>query len=216
MKIKVCGMNAPDILLDVAGLGVDMLGFIFYSPSPRSLDEERMTASIARLPSMVKKVGVFVDMSVPAICEKIHSLQLDYCQLHGPYTLDEVKALYERGISLIKVFHIGNEHFDWKEVKAFEPYCTYFLFDTKTKLYGGSGQQFNWQFLKEYTGGKPFFLSGGIGPEDAEKIKDLNLNCLLGLDLNSRFERAPGIKNTGLLANFLKTIKNDESYKISG
>ncbi|MFT5847588.1 MAG: phosphoribosylanthranilate isomerase [Psychroserpens sp.] len=225
MKLKVCGMKYKDNINEVAHLQPDYLGFIFYEKSSRFFNGD-----IPKLPNSIKKVGVFVDASIPYILEKIETHNLQTIQLHGeesPEFCAELKLKYhtERSRSankdsnneaptslvmteIVKVFSI-KDNFDFSVLKPFEKVCDYFLFDTKGKLPGGNGYTFNWNVLKEYPSTKPFFLSGGIGLNEIEKLKDFKNTeaskyCHV-IDVNSKFEIEAGLKNS----IELKIFKNE-------
>lgn len=141
-------------------------------------------------------MGVFVNEKIDIIIEKIEKYQLNCVQLHGNESLafcEELKKKINTNIEIIKVFLI-DEHFNFNKIKTFENLCNYFLFDTKGKLPGGNGTTFNWDLLKNYSSDKPFFLSGGIGLKEIEKIKAMKLP-IYALDINSKFETKPGMKN---------------------
>jgi len=168
MKLKICGMGAN--VLEVAELHPDYLGFIFWEPSLRYYDK-----SIPEIPKGISKIGVFVDESIPNILLKIKVYDLNLIQLHGkesPAFFKELRkelSLNKLQPKLIKVFSV-NDSFNFETVFPFEEVCDFFLFDTKGKLPGGNGFHFDWSMLQNYPSKKPFFLSGGIGPDDIYKI----------------------------------------------
>jgi phosphoribosylanthranilate isomerase len=191
-KLKICGMKYPDNIVEVSQLLPDYLGFIFYEKSSRFFDGE-----IPEIPKSIKKVGVFVDATLEEIISKIKKYDLNVVQLHGNETPEFCKNIKQENIEIIKVFSV-NDDFDFEVVKPFGAVSDYFLFDTKGKLPGGNGITFNWQILEKYNSIKPFFLSGGIGIEDIEKIKQMNLP-IYAIDVNSKFEIEPGLKNINLV-----------------
>ena len=207
MKLKVCGMKFPDNIEAVAKLQPDYLGFIFYKKSTRFFD-----AIIPSLPDAVKKVGVFVDASAEDIITLANNYNLDVIQLHGNQTKEFVLALNRlvslyanKEIEIWKVFSIG-KHFNFKDLHHFEDEVHKYLFDTKGQLKGGNGYTFNWEILKEYPSKKPFILSGGIGLDEVENIKDffkldVSKDCF-ALDVNSQFEIKSGLKNIEALEKF--------------
>ncbi len=205
VKLKVCGMHHNT--LEVAQLKPDYLGFIFWEPSKRYFK-----GKIPQLPHSVKKVGVFVNAFIEEVVATVKEHQLLLVQLHGKEDVAYCKNLKEelKGIKIIKVFSIKDD-FDFSVLKAFEPVCDYFLFDTKGKLPGGNGYTFSWEILKKYPSTKPYFLSGGIGLEELEKLNDF-LNqpeskyCHV-IDVNSKFETAPGLKNVAKLKKFINKLK---------
>lgn len=200
---------------EVATLQPDYLGFIFWEPSSRYFSGE-----MPSVPSSIKKVGVFVDASLEEVLEKVAHYQLDAVQLHGKESADYCHELKERFLSFraqsrnletIKVFSIKDD-FNFDVLKEYEEVCDYFLFDTKGKLPGGNGYAFDWSVLKKYTSNKPYFLSGGIGLDSKEKLKDfLNSNAsenCFAIDVNSKFETAPGLKNIDDLKVFIESLKS--------
>ena len=198
MKLKVCGMKSN--IAEVAKLHPDYLGFIFYNNSPRNFEDV-----IPDLPKGIKKVGVFVDEKVEVIVAKIDKHQLHAIQLHGHESPVICRLLKSTHKEIIKVFSI-KDGFDFTVLKDYEEVCDYFLFDTKGKLPGGNGYTFNWNILKDYPSTKPYFLSGGIGFDEIEKIKKFKespaSNYCYALDVNSKFEIEPGLKNIEELEKF--------------
>lgn len=201
--LKICGMK--DNIAEVAKLQPDYLGFIFYEKSPRFFDGE-----IHSLPEGVKKVGVFVDEKISKILELTEKYSLDIIQLHGneskEYVLDLQWYLVFSNTLVWKAFNL-DEDFDFSTLKIFENKVDKFLFDTKGKEKGGNGYTFNWEILKKYTLKKPFILSGGIGLEEVEAIKELLKTELpiYAIDVNSKFEIEAGLKNI----EDLKKFKNE-------
>ena len=213
MKLKVCGMKYKDNMIEVAKLQPDYLGFIFHKNSSRYFD-----GTIPELPKTIKKVGVFVNASIEEISEKSKKHQLDAIQLHGDESSEFCDTLFhaELGsgshpIEIIKVFSIKDD-FNFELLKAYESVCDYFLFDTKGKLPGGNGYTFNWNVLKNYPSAKPFFLSGGIGLEETEHVLSFlnrpESKYCYAIDVNSKFEIEPGLKNVYKLNEF----KNELSF----
>ena len=187
----------------------DYLGFIFWEPSARYFDGE-----IAGLPSDIEKIGVFVDSDISYVLDHIEKNDLQGVQLHGNETPEYCKELLEytgrsdrfsKPVRCIKVFSI-KEEFDFSILKAYEEVCDYFLFDTKGELPGGNGYVFDWSVLKDYPSTKPYFLSGGIGLENVEEIKKFlqtaGSKYCHALDVNSKFEDRPGLKNIENLIKF--------------
>ena len=195
-KIKICGMKYSENILEVSQLLPDYLGFIFYEKSSRFFDGE-----IPEISKSIKKVGVFVNATLEEIKSKIKKYDLDLIQLHGNETPEFCSNLMQEGIKVIKVFSVDDD-FDFQILETYENVCDYFLFDTKGKLHGGNGFTFNWQILEKYKSKKPLFLSGGIGIEEIAKIKTLNLP-IFAIDVNSKFEMEPGLKNVQLCRDAL-------------
>ena len=203
MIIKVCGMRDEDNIRQLEQLDIDWMGFIFYSGSPRYVGQK-----VKYLPEKVKKIGVFVDQNPQIIRERAMQNNLDAIQLHGSEPPWYCINLQEEGYQVIKSFGIDPDGFiPNAQLNAYEGKCNYFLFDTKTKLHGGSGKRFNWEKLAEYNGDTPFILSGGISPEDAEEIKSFKHPKFAGIDINSRFETEPAIKDTEMIKSFIKQIR---------
>jgi phosphoribosylanthranilate isomerase len=204
--IKICGMKYPDNILEVGTLLPDYMGFIFWEKSARYFD-----GVIPELPKSIKKVGVFVNESTKVILAKAQKYNLQAIQLHGHESVEfcqDLKNKIENSVEIIKVFSV-DDNFDFEVLKPFETVCDYFLFDTKGKLPGGNGTTFDWKVLEMYPSNKPFFLSGGIGIEEMEAVKEIaktNLP-LYAIDVNSKFEIEPGLKNTEKLNSFKDNLK---------
>lgn len=198
IALKVCGMKHPQNILEVAGLLPDYMGFIFYEKSARFFNGE-----IPELPKSIKKTGVFVNASLSEIKEKIKTHDLQAIQLHGDETPELCQAL-QQNVEVIKVFSVQDD-FDFKLLQDFENKVDYFLFDTKGKLPGGNGYTFDWDVLKNYPSTTPFFLSGGIGIDEVDAVKQiLKTNLpIYAIDINSKFEIEPGVKNHKLLSRFM-------------
>ncbi|WP_461532356.1 phosphoribosylanthranilate isomerase [Sinomicrobium sp.] len=210
VKLKICGMKFPDNIREVGELKPDYLGFIFYRKSPRYFEGD-----IPEIPQHIKKTGVFVNASVKEIADKVEQFGLRAVQLHGGESADYCTELGNTvpDVEIIKVFSVKDE-FDFQQLLPFENTANYFLFDTKGKHPGGNGYTFDWRVLKNYPSEKPFFLSGGIGLEEVEKVceflnspeyKSVARLCH-AIDLNSKFETKPGYKNTGDLKEFKSKI----------
>jgi phosphoribosylanthranilate isomerase len=203
LKIKVCGMRNQENIAALSDLGVDYLGFIFYDKSSRSAVDLDFNVESNEL----IRTGVFVNEAVDFVQKKIKDYKLNAIQLHGDESPRYCKALIQKDLSIIKVFSIG-ESFDFESIKDYEEYCDYFLFDTKGKERGGNGIVFNWSLLENYKGTNPFFLSGGISPESIDAVKAFKHKKLFGLDLNSKFEIEPGLKNIDQLKLFIDGIRS--------
>ncbi len=203
MIIKVCGLRDVNNIRQVEELGVDWMGFIFHSDSPRDVG-----AKVKYLPEKVKRVGVFVDKIPEVIIERAKENRLNIIQLHGSEPPWYCINLKMEGFKIIKSFGIDADgEIPSLQLDAYEGKCDYFLFDTKTSKHGGSGKKFNWEKLSGYKGNTPFILSGGIGPEDVEAIKGINHPKFAGIDLNSRFELTPGVKDIELLKSFIEQFR---------
>lgn len=205
MKLKICGMKYPENITEVGSLLPDYMGFIFWEKSARYFD-----GIIPDLPKSIKKVGVFVNQSQEEILSKISKYDLQTIQLHGHESVEfcqELKNKIGPKIELIKVFS-ADENFDFEVVKPYESVCNYFLFDTKGKLPGGNGTTFDWRILNQYNSTKPFFLSGGIGLEEIEIIKEISKTNLpiYAIDVNSKFEIEAGLKDKNILYSFKQNL----------
>lgn len=211
-------MRDADNIRDISALGVDMIGLIFYPPSPRYVQQFSSGAGIIPdyAPDMGKtplRVGVFVDDMPQNIVTRVYNYKLDYIQLHGNEpreTLENLRATIDPDIKpkikIIKAISVSSAE-DIKKYKEYVGAADLFLFDTKCKTVGGSGEQFDWQVLQAYDGDVPFLLSGGIGPDDAERIKNFHHPKCIGIDLNSKFEIEPALKDVEKLKQFLVKLK---------
>jgi phosphoribosylanthranilate isomerase len=198
MKLKVCGLKHKENIEQIAQLNVDYLGFIFYPKSKRFVGED---FEIPAINDKIKKVGVFVNADLNYIFEKVEKYNLAAVQLHGDETADYCRLAKQqlKNIEIIKAFGV-DEQFDFNTLQAYTAFCDYFLFDTKTKDYGGSGHHFDWTMLKKYNHSLPYFLSGGIGLKEAEQIKnEKSALKLYAIDVNSKFEIEPGLKDVKLI-----------------
>ena len=202
MRLKVCGMRELENISALSELDPNYIGFIFWSESSRFVDKKTPP-----LDKKIIKTGVFVDATFDYILTKIKDHQLDAVQLHGQESCSYCKVIKDYGLKVIKSFSIKNT-FDFNTLEDYENSCDYYLFDTKGKLPGGNGFTFNWKILNEYPSQKPFFLSGGIGVDNLNEIKKLVKTKLPihAIDVNSKFETAPGNKNIELLKKFKKEI----------
>ncbi len=203
LQVKVCGMRDPDNIQAISRMPIDLMGFIFYPPSPRYAGE---LLELSALPENIERVGVFVDAGQEEILQAVERFGLSWLQLHGHETPEQVDAIREAsGLGILKAFRI-DENFDFNQLEYYEGTCDYFLFDTKGKQMGGTGHVFDWNLLKQYNGGASYFLSGGIGPGMAKQILEIQDTRLAGVDLNSRFETAPGLKDIQQLAAFIQEL----------
>jgi len=210
MLIKVCGMRDKDNIRAVENLGIYIMGFIFYNKSSRYFYNG---GSSENIPLKCKRAGVFVNMDIDEIDDIAKEMQLDYIQLHGDETPSFCREVKERGYSVIKAFHIETEH-DLSSIdKEYHNNCDLLLFDTKCSGYGGSGKQFDWNILNNYTGPTPFFLSGGLGIENLDNVKNFKNKYFMGVDLNSKFESSPGIKDIKLLEQYITEIQKSEDHE---
>lgn len=206
MKLKVCGLNNSQNLKEIVKLKPDFIGFIFYSRSNRYVSGKLSLNDLKIIPDSVKKVGVFVDEDLEIVELVYKQYDLDYVQLHGKESTSYCAKLFLKQISIIKAFQM-NDSFNFRTLDAYCPFCSYFLFDTKGKLNGGNGIKFNWNILNEYDLGIPFLLSGGIDLKDTDTIKALTFKRLMGVDINSRFELEPGVKDVEKVSLFKQKLE---------
>ena len=236
-------MREPENIRDVAALGVDWIGFIFYPQSPRYVSQIRSRAGIIpdysvfmkheelsskelsskelsskelsskEMMRQVKRVGVFVDDMPQNIVTRAVNYELDIIQLHGSESvimIDNLRSTLapsiRKGIKFMKALSISTAE-DILRYKEYEGHVDYFIFDTQTPLVGGSGNHFDWNMLDAYDGNTPFILSGGVGPDDAERVLSIRHPMFAGIDLNSQFETAPAVKNVDALKAFLAKIR---------
>lgn len=204
LKIKVCGMKYPENIQEVIALDIDFIGFIFHEPSARFIENYPSEIDFKN----VNKVGVFVNSNEGYISSIAKEFKLDYLQLHGGESANFCEKMKSKGFKIIKVFSV-DDNFDFDICKEFLDVSDIFLFDTKGKNPGGNGIVFNWNKMKEYRYDKPFLLSGGIGIESVESIKQFSHDYCIGIDVNSGFEISPGIKNVELLTKLVSKIKNN-------
>lgn len=220
--IKVCGLRNGENIRQVAALGVDWIGLIFWPHSPRYVSMIPSNAGI--IPDRVsdigefkaKRVGVFVDPTAQDVITRVVNFQLDLIQLHGHETPTLIHNLRHtladiRPVKVIKAISV-NSRDDITAYKDYADCVDYFLFDTKCETVGGSGEQFDWSVLEAYDGDIPFLLSGGIGPDDAERVRNFHHPQCIGIDLNSRFESEPGFKDVAALRQFINQL-NRENVK---
>jgi len=206
MIIKVCGLKDNQNIQDIIGLNVDWIGYNFYKPSSRYISAIPLINKIFHQ----KIVGVFVNASESTILQTANEYKLDYVQLHGDESPEFCKKIKE-SFSVIKVFRI-DEHFNSDQIKEYE-FCDFFLFDTASTQYGGSGQKFDWSFLNKLDIKVPFLLSGGIGPNDLDDILKFRHPNFKGIDINSKFEVNPGIKDVEKVKNFVDGVKELSTFE---
>ena len=203
LKIKICGMVDPQNICEIAGVQPDFMGFIFYPGSPRFFRSEKLHLA----DTGIQKVGVFVNESDDSICHTVHQFGLHYAQLHGQESPDLCMRLKKSGIRIIKAFSL-HPHFSWETVTSYQEVCEYFLFDTPGKLPGGNGHSFDWGVLNKYPGQVPFFLSGGIGIHNVDCALKLENPFLTGIDINSRVELSPGIKQVSAVKKVMMALSH--------
>ncbi|MBQ8673299.1 MAG: phosphoribosylanthranilate isomerase [Bacteroides sp.] len=204
MIVKVCGMTQAENIRAVEAVGIDWMGFIFHPRSPRCL-----TTVPDYLPTGCKRVGVFVNESMEGIREKARCLALDILQLHGSESPELCHRLKQQGFCIVKALPIQEEA-DLNVAERYGPEeCDYLLFDTKSPNHGGSGRAFNWNILQAYAGSLPFLLSGGLSPSCLPALKAFRHPLMAGIDLNSGFELAPGIKDAKSLKQFVAQLNHE-------
>lgn len=234
MLIKVCGMRDAENIREVAQLDIDMMGFIFYPKSPRFVQmissqagiipdysEERLRQARGKIgeqpatpgKKLPQRVGVFVDEMPQTIITRIYNYRLDYVQLHGSERRVMIENLRRTlvpdiapHIKIIKALSVKTPA-DVARYKKYEGAVDMFLFDTRCEAHGGSGRQFDWSVLQAYDGHTPFLLSGGIGPDDADRVRTFRHPMFAGIDLNSRFETSPGVKDVDKLRQFIHEVR---------
>ncbi|KAA9339388.1 phosphoribosylanthranilate isomerase [Hymenobacter busanensis] len=203
--VKVCGLKYPDNVAAVAALGPDMLGFIFTPKSPRYAADTLDAAQLRGL--RVAKVGVFVNEKPAVIRRLALHFGLDAVQLHGQESAAECATLAAAGLPVLKAFGVG-ETFDVRRLDDYAPHCSFFVFDTAGPAAGGNGFAFDWSLLQAYDLPTPYLLAGGLGPEHAAELRQLQLPGLAGFDFNSRLELAPGLKDDALVQRVLRELRN--------
>jgi len=204
MLIKVCGIKTEENIKFLSDSDIEMVGLNFYKPSVRYITEKIDPSIFDKFKPEVKRVGVFVNEQAEQILDIAKKYKLDYVQLHG----DEDQEFCEyisNSLPIIKVFRI-DEKFDFKSIGNYAM-ASLFLFDTQTIHYGGSGKKFDWKILMQYTGTTPFLLSGGIGPDDHIELSQIDHPQFIGIDINSKFESAPGVKDRNLIIPFINSIR---------
>ncbi|MCR6642118.1 MAG: phosphoribosylanthranilate isomerase [Sporocytophaga sp.] len=205
IRLKVCGMRDEGNLKQLIQVGPDYIGFIFYKKSKRFVGDNDAISFIK--PLNIQKVGVFVNEENGEIVRHAKALDLHMIQLHGDESPAQAEELKSLGLKVIKVFSVSNQ-LPGEELSKFKKAADYFLLDTKTEAYGGSGQRFDWSVLKDYDNEVPLFLSGGIGEEHLEEISDLNKKLNIhAIDVNSRFEITPALKNIVSISSFAQKLK---------
>lgn len=201
LQLKVCGLRDPANIRAVAALGPDLLGMVFHRASPRYAGDDFRVPADVRIPA----IGVFVNEGREAILRRVEQAGLAGVQLHGSETPDLAAELRAEGLLVIKAIAVGPD-FDPMSVLPFHGNVDHFLFDTKSPAHGGTGKRFDWSVLEGLPAGTPFLLSGGIGPNDAQEVTALEMGDLCGVDVNSRFETAPGVKDIAMLEVFMDTL----------
>lgn len=208
MRVKVCGMMQPEQVAELETVGATFAGFIFYPKSPRYIFKQMSLLQLKKIKN-INKVGVFVNAPVEEVLHMVDECGLHMVQLHG----DETPRYCERisdYISVVKAFRLSeNDSIEWM-IRPYMDVCDMFMFDTMGAGYGGTGKKFDWNQLKNVTIGKPYFLSGGIQPDDVEKLKEFakepSSKALFAVDINSKFEVSPGVKDMQKVKTFIKDL----------
>ena len=208
MRVKVCGITQEDQLIKLPETGATFAGLIFYPKSPRYVLRQMTTSHIKRQ-NNINKVGIFVNASVEEVLHMVDECRLHMVQLHGDETPRYCEKIADY-ISVVKAFRVTEtDHIAWR-IKDYMEVCDMFMFDTEGAGYGGTGKKFNWHMLHDVTIGKPYFLSGGIEPTDAEKLKEFSIRpeakALFAVDVNSKFELLPGVKDMPLIKKFIQQL----------
>jgi phosphoribosylanthranilate isomerase len=209
VKLKVCGMKDPQNISELVSVGPDYIGFIFYPSSRRFVGDLDLTM-VNKLVKNISKVAVFVNEPIENVVRTVLQGHFECVQLHGdesPEYCREIKEVLSH-VNIIKVFNI-DEEFEFSIIHDYKPFCNYFLFDTKTEDYGGSGKSFNWKLLEKYDNEVPYFLSGGIGEEEIKEILELKSNGfnIHAIDINSKAELEPGIKDIQKVVKIIESIQ---------
>ncbi|HEX8041647.1 MAG TPA: phosphoribosylanthranilate isomerase [Chryseosolibacter sp.] len=192
IRMKVCGMREPGNILEVSQLHPEYMGFIFYTGTPRYVGPDFKVPD--EFPAFIKRVGVFVNETTANIIAKAEEHRLDFVQLHGGESVRQCHELRTHGVGVIKVFSI-DENMDFTVTRDYRDEVDFFLFDTKGRFYGGNAISFDWGLLERYDQSVPFFISGGITPQNAERVKMLKDFNLQAIDLNSGVEVTPALKD---------------------
>ncbi|MFT4533730.1 MAG: phosphoribosylanthranilate isomerase [Saprospiraceae bacterium] len=206
MVIKVCGIKTKENVELISTMKIDMVGLNFYPSSVRYITRDIPAEHFDMLPIEIKRVGVFVNETMENIDSIALKFSLDYIQLHGDESVSFCKSVASKH-KIIKVFRVDNQT-DLTKIPEYA-FADYYLFDTATKNFGGSGKKFDWSKLDEYKGEIPFLLSGGIGPTDAKIVRSYIHPLYKGIDINSKFESVPGIKNPELIIPFIKQLTSN-------
>ena len=208
-KIKICGLSQEENIKEIGNLQPDFMGFIFYCNSKRFVGKDFSVNNLKLIPKFIQKTAVFVNETLENMQKIAEKYAFDYVQLHGEEPVEICKKLKENNIKVIKAFAI-EEDFDFTTLENYQNYCEYFLFDTKTPTYGGSGRTFNWQILNKYHLETPFFLSGGIGLENVKEALKFYHPKYFGLDCNSALENENYSKNKEKVMQLIDIVKYEK------
>ncbi len=208
MKLKVCGMRDVENIAALIELKPDFIGFIFYDKSPRFVENSLNIESLGTIPFSVKKVGVFVNATVDYILQTTRKYGLNYAQLHGNETPDFCKNLRQKGVSIIKAFSVDGS-FVFTQLNNYKPHVDFFLFDAKGDSHGGNGVAFDWGVLTQYDNQKPYFLAGGLDIQNIDLVHHITPKPY-AIDVNSKFEVMPGLKDISKISDLLAKLKPEE------
>lgn len=208
LKLKVCGLNDIENFNNISILQPEFVGLNFYAPSKRYVKEDMQVSA----PEGVDTVGVFVNEGLKKIIELTEKYQLSYIQLHGNESPEFCECLQLHDLKVIKAFRVGEE-FSFEIVAPFVGKADFFLFDASGKGYGGNGIIFNWNILKDYPFDTPYFLAGGLAPENIDHVFEHELPGLYALDINSGYELQPGIKDVKKVQELIKTLRANDSNR---
>ncbi len=203
MRIKVCGLTNNQNIKEISALGPDYMGFIFYKPSPRDVSMIIGNLELDSIPVEIRKVAVFVNASTETILPVVERYSFDLVQLHGDESAGQCNSLRST-VGVIKAFRVGERLPE--NIHEYEGCCDFFLFDTAGRHYGGNGFAFDHTLLDTYSGNTPFFLSGGVSPSDISHLNSFTNPLCYAVDINSRFETSPGVKNVNQIKTFINSI----------
>lgn len=206
MEIKVCGMRNPENVRQLCQLPISYIGFIFHPQSSRFVGEDFDVAVTRSVPKGIKKVGVFVDATPEYVLSKVDKYDLECVQFHGKENPAFCEFMKNELITTIKAFGV-DDTFDFRQILPYRNACDYILFDTKSPVHGGTGNKFNWDVLRAYIYDMPVFLSGGISVDDVDAIKKLEWLNIKAVDINSKFETQPAMKDIEAVKKFVAGIK---------
>lgn len=209
LKLKICGATNPENIKELSSIKPDMIGLIFYSFSKRDISSKTASDICHAISPNIKRVGVFVDLEAPLVEFIIAEYKLDFIQLYHN-DISDFQYLRTK-VQIIKAISILKE-IDLLSTIKYESQSDLFLFDTKGDKPGGNGFKFDWRILQKYKGKTPFMLSGGISPEDVNHVKQFNHQQLYGIDINSKFEIEPGIKNINTVKEFKTKLYENNKY----
>ena len=212
MRSKVCGLNSVNQLMQLDAMGVEFGGFIFYAKSPRYILKHAQPADLKKAKGQkINKVGVFVNETAEQVLKQVDDCGLYLVQLHGDETPKYCEKIADY-VTVIKAFRIRNDDDVLWKIKDYQDVVDMFLFDTAGAAFGGTGEKFDWTILQNLAINKPFFLSGGIGPDDVASLKEFATKPvakdLFSIDINSKFELSPGVKNMDIVQSFIQKVKD--------